>query len=287
MERILREQCRVLPGEKEEERPWVELKPPKDVKSDSLQSVFDQSVTYSGHKGKGLQVQPAEVFDGTPLFKDGAARSAPACTFRCHVEGAHRHDGDALAGGLDSAAEAGADADVWLGDTHYGSAENFVTCRERGIRLVSPVSGKAPAGPGKKPGAGGPEPSGDRRACCGAGGDGAPVEELDLGKCLACPCLGDCLATAGKASGGKGSGRDDWRKELNDARREDMESRETKALYAYRGGGESPHSFMKNRLGMKRLRVRGLRRATLAVRMITVAANLLRIRAWKRKNKAI
>jgi hypothetical protein len=42
---------------------------------------------------------------------------------------------------------------------------------------------------------------------------------------------------------------------------------------------------MKNRLGMGLLRKRELMRATLAIRVMSIAANLQRIWACKRKNK--
>ena len=39
----------------------VALKDPKQVSADSLQSPHDPDVTYSGHKGKGYEVQVAET----------------------------------------------------------------------------------------------------------------------------------------------------------------------------------------------------------------------------------
>jgi hypothetical protein len=292
MERILREQCDVIPGEGEGDPLKVELKPPKEVGSDSLRSVFDPGVTFSGHNGKGYQDQFAEVFDMKPLFDKGEPQSAPACTFRCHVEGAHRHHGEALAGGIAAAEELGAGGDVWLADTRYGSEKNYLMAREHGKRLVSPVPGKAPGERrGKAAGTGGlPDSAGrvsprdtfdDMPACCDAGKDGGPVDGLDLPKCLACPRLARCLA-----ADGNGGAPADGPKPLNDMRREDIRTKETRALYGRRAGGESPHGIMKNKLGMRRLRVRGERRATLAVRMIAVATILLRIVAWKRQHNA-
>ncbi len=40
----------------------VALKDPKQVSADSLQSPHDPDVTYSGHKGKGYEVQVAETY---------------------------------------------------------------------------------------------------------------------------------------------------------------------------------------------------------------------------------
>ena len=71
LERLLREQCVV--GNKRDGRPGegdddagegavpITLRDPKEVRSDSLQSPHDPEATYSGHKGKGYEVQVAET----------------------------------------------------------------------------------------------------------------------------------------------------------------------------------------------------------------------------------
>jgi hypothetical protein len=73
LERLLREQCHV--GRHRDGRPEsddddagegkvpIALRDPKDVRPDSLQSPHDPDVTYSGHKGKGYEVQVAETCD--------------------------------------------------------------------------------------------------------------------------------------------------------------------------------------------------------------------------------
>ena len=69
LERLLREQCHVgkhrdgRPGDDDDDagecKVPVALKDPKQVSADSLQSPHDPDVTYSGHKGKGYEVQVA------------------------------------------------------------------------------------------------------------------------------------------------------------------------------------------------------------------------------------
>ena len=54
--RILREQCEVHSDG------TIELKAPKQIRSDSLQNPSDPDATYSGHKGQGYQVQVMETF---------------------------------------------------------------------------------------------------------------------------------------------------------------------------------------------------------------------------------
>ena len=71
LERLLREQCHVgkhrdgRPGDDDDDagecKVPVALKDPKQVSADSLQSPHDPDVTYSGHKGKGYEVQVAET----------------------------------------------------------------------------------------------------------------------------------------------------------------------------------------------------------------------------------
>jgi len=73
LDRLLQEQCHV--GKHRDGRPEADdddagegkvpiaLKKPKEVRSDSLQSPHDPEATYSGHKGKGYEVQVSETCD--------------------------------------------------------------------------------------------------------------------------------------------------------------------------------------------------------------------------------
>ena len=77
LERLLHEQCHVgrhrdgRPGadddDAEEGKVPVALREPKEVRSSSMQTPHDPEVTYSGHKGKGYEVQVSETCEeGTP-----------------------------------------------------------------------------------------------------------------------------------------------------------------------------------------------------------------------------
>ena len=71
LERLLHEQCHV--GRHRDGRPSaddddaeegkvpVALREPKEVRSSSMQTPHDPEVTYSGHKGKGYEVQVSET----------------------------------------------------------------------------------------------------------------------------------------------------------------------------------------------------------------------------------
>src|SRR3990167_8593208 len=59
--RVLKDQCCVT-EEKDDQLPEVEVKPPKEVSSDSLQNPSDPDAGYSGHKGQGYQAQVMETY---------------------------------------------------------------------------------------------------------------------------------------------------------------------------------------------------------------------------------
>ena len=71
LERLLHEQCHVgrhrdgRPGadddDAEEGKVPIALREPKEVRSSSMQTPHDPAVTYSGHKGKGYEVQVSET----------------------------------------------------------------------------------------------------------------------------------------------------------------------------------------------------------------------------------
>ncbi len=58
------------------------------------------------------------------------------------------------------------------------------------------------------------------------------------------------------------------------------EDEETRALYRQRAGGEAAFSIVKRKLGLKRLRRRGLANTTLSVILAATALNILRMHLW-------
>jgi len=78
MSRVLSEQCTVIvAGEGE----TATVKPPKEVRSDSLQNPSDPDAGYSGHKGQGYQAQVMETY--IPADEDG--RKVPGLSLITHV----------------------------------------------------------------------------------------------------------------------------------------------------------------------------------------------------------
>ena len=145
LERLLREQCHV--GKHQDGRPRdddddageckvpVALKDPKQVSADSLQSPHDPDVTYSGHKGKGYEVQVAET-----------CHEENATQLITHVEVTppSGSDTDVSVPVVDGLAERKVRPDELFADTAYGSGRNAFEASRRGTELVSPVAGSAP-----------------------------------------------------------------------------------------------------------------------------------------------
>ncbi len=111
------------------------LKDPKQVSADSLQSPHDPDVTYSGHKGKGYEVQVAET-----CYEENATQLIT------HVEVTPSSGGDTDVSVpvVDGLAERKVRPDELFVDTAYGSGRNAFEASRRGTELVSPVAGSAP-----------------------------------------------------------------------------------------------------------------------------------------------
>ena len=145
LERLLHEQCHVgrhrdgRPGadddDAEEGKVPVALREPKEVRSSSMQTPHDPEVTYSGHKGKGYEVQVSETCE-----------EGNAVQMITHVEVTPSSGSDAgvTVGVIDALRERGiGPSELWC-DTSYGSGHNGWEAERRGTELVSPVGGRAP-----------------------------------------------------------------------------------------------------------------------------------------------
>ena len=122
LDRLLREQCHV--GRHGDGRPGADdddatagkvptaLKEPREVRSYSMQTPHDPEVTYSGHKGKGYEVQVSETCE-----------EGNAVQVITHVEVTPSSGGDAdvTVGVIDRLRERGiGPSELWC-DTSYGS----------------------------------------------------------------------------------------------------------------------------------------------------------------------
>ena len=114
----------------------IALREAKEVPSSSMQTPHDPEATYSGHKGKGYEVQVSETCE-----------EGNAVQMITHVEVTPSSDGDAgvTVGVIDTLMERGiGPSELWC-DMSYSSGHNGWEAERRGTELVSPVGGRAPA----------------------------------------------------------------------------------------------------------------------------------------------
>ena len=145
LKRLLEEQCEVgkqgdgCPGEDDDDGGEglvpIALKEPAKVRSDSLQSPHDTDATYSGHKGKGYEVQVAETCDEeNPTQIITHVALTPSC----------QSDAAVTVPVIVSLSQRQIQPKELFADTTYGSGSNGVEAERRGTELVSPVAGPEP-----------------------------------------------------------------------------------------------------------------------------------------------
>jgi DDE family transposase len=250
---------------------------------DRMQNPSDPEATYDAHKGPGYQVQLAETCSPTNEVQlITAAWPQTAC----------ESDEAAVVPMLDQLEDRGLLPAEMLADTIYGSDDNVQAAEQRGVELVAPVPGRTPAID--------PEALSiddfalDERdgtvSACPAGHTPLAVErdaeagttrvEMPATACEGCPFRTACPIHRGR------DGR--YTLEFTDkdarlaGRRREHETPVFAQRYAQRAGIESTNSGLKNRLGLKRLRVRG-RGSVFRVVLHKVAGwNVLRAAASKR-----
>jgi hypothetical protein len=312
LERLLEEQCHV--GKKGDGRPEADdddagegrvpiaVKEPKEVRSDSLQSPHDPDVTYSGHKGKGYEVQVAETCD---------EENATQIITHVEVTPSSGSDSEVTVPVIDALGGRGIGPKELWGDTSYGSGRNAVEAERRGTELVSPVGGTAPQevqldGPVRLTAADFEiDVTARRPAVCPAGRQAvAEYEDEDAPErveihfarpvCELCPLRPRCpvrwrrrpeLARGWSAKGAYVLSTDLFK--VNIARRRRAEaSGEWRKRYAVRAGIEGTNSELKRRHGLGRLRVRGGERVRLSVYLKALACNVKRMISVRLTEKA-
>jgi hypothetical protein len=133
LDRVLKEQCNLSNDGKA-----VTIRTPKEIPSDSLQNPSDPDATYSGHKGQGYQVQVMETYCKDEKVKEQTLNLIT----HIEVEPAHKSDANALIPAIASSKERGLAPEEVLGDTLYGSDENYQKAAKLGVTLVSPAKSK-------------------------------------------------------------------------------------------------------------------------------------------------
>jgi hypothetical protein len=250
---------------------------------DCVQNPSDIDATYSGHKGQGYQVQLTEtcVPENEVQLITGALPQT-AC----------EPDGGSVVPMLDQLEESELLPEAMLADTLYCGDENVQAAETRGVELVGPIPGRQPES----------DPAAltiddfavDERTghvdACPQGHVPLVVErdkeagttriEMPPEVCGGCPFRNSCPIN--KTRDGR------YTMEFSDkdhrlaGRRREQETPVFTERYALRSGIESTNSGLKNRLGLKRLRVRG-RGSVFRVILHKVAGwNVLRAAASKK-----
>ena len=317
LERLLREQCHV--GKHRNGRPEADdddagegkvpigLKEPKEVRSDSLQSPYDPDVTYSGHKGKGYEVQVSETCD---------EENATQIITHVEVTRSSVSDSEATVPVIDALGERDICPKELWSDTSYGSGQNAVEAERRGTELVSPVGGGTPKEAEKLE-----DPvrltatdfeidvTAKRRTVCPAGhraiaeyeDEDAPERvEIHFARevCESCPLRPRCPVRWRRRPelGGKWSQNGayvlsaDLVKVNIERRRRTEATEEWRKRYALRAGIEGTNSELKRRHGLGHLRVRGGDRVRLAVYLKALACNvkrMIRVRLIEREETVL
>jgi len=298
LERLLKEQCEVgrpgdgrpgdgRPGEDDDDAGEglvpIALKEPGEVRSDSLQSPHDPDATYSGHKGKGYEVQVAETCEEgnqTQIITHVAV--TPSCG----------SDAAVTLPVIESLSQRQVQPKELFADTTYGSGSNAVEAERRGTELVSPVAGPEPR-EAREPG----EPlsaadfeidvSAVRPTLCPAGHecieeyedeDAPELVEIHFAPetCAACALLPRCPVKLRREENAYVLETDLVKVNI-ERRRRKQASGEFARRYAVRAGIEGTNSELKRAHGLGRLRVRGGSRVALAAYLKALACNMKRM----------
>jgi hypothetical protein len=296
LERLLREQCDVGvkmdgPGEGDEDAGEgsvpITLKDPKQVRSDSLQSPHDTDVTYSGHKGKGYEVQVAETCEEENITQIITyVDTTPSCG----------SDDEVTVLVIDALAEREIQPGELFVDTTFGSGRNAIEAERRGTEVVSPVAGPR-AGRTEEALQGADtmltaadfqiDASGDKPSCCPAGHEAIDeyeeceaMERVELrfarATCEACPMRPRCPVQLCRQIGVYILEADLIKVNIERRRKAEV-SGEFRLRYAIRAGIEGTNSELKRAHGLGRLRVRGGLRVRLAVYLKALACNVKRM----------
>lgn len=297
LQRLFDDQCVVVkeerePGPDDEDSGQggapVEVKEPQTISSASLQTPHDPDVTYSGHKGKGYEVQIAET-----------CHEENEVEIITHVEVTPSCQGDpgVVLPLLEDLAQRDLQPGELVVDTAYASARNAVEAAKLGTELVGPVGGSAESAESEagEESEDRPLTSGDFKvdvrlespAVCPAGHEARSQQptarhlntvelRFDGPTCAVCPLAPRCPAKV-CADGTEAIVRVNLERANLEQRRRAEARGELRPRYGIRAGIEATNSELKRRHGLGELRVRREERVTLAVYFKALACNVKRM----------
>jgi len=256
----------------------VVLKESKEVSSASLQSPHDVDATYSGHKGKGYEVQVAETV--------GNGENPELLTHVADTPSCQSYEA-ATVPTVEALAQRELQPQELITDTNYASAANVIACAQRGTEVVAPVRGPAAetpkanektladftvdnqaAQPVRGPAGHAPESRQQQEN----GNIEATFSRLH---CAACPFRRNCPAK--RNPNGTRTLKTTTTEYVLAKRRRYEQTAEFRQRYAERAGIEATNSELKRVHGLGRLRVRGGTRVRLAVYFKALACNVKRM----------
>lgn len=277
----------------------VVVREAKTLTGDVLQTPHDPDVTYSGHKGQGHEALLVETCD--------PANPVQLIT-QVSLERSCESDADRVRPAVDALDARGLMPETLLADTTFGTTENYLACATRGIELIAPLPGAAPAEPAP---AAADEPAevggfvvqcfpGDAPTVCPAGieaeatavraSSAGPVAlaRMPAGACDGCARRASCPLI--RVGDGGVVAVLELGALLRDDRRAFVRTAAFQAAYRPRAGIEATNSELKRGQGLGQMRVRGWQRVALALRLRVTACNVKRaLRYWgtQAKNAAI
>ena len=280
--RVFGEHCDVGTG-------LVQVKPSKEVSSDSVQNPSDPDAGYDGHKGQGFQTQLLETYsteDDRENQKENNAVPLLNLITYVETESADKHDSHALEPALKDMKERGHEVEKVLADTSYGSNKNIKNAEENGVAVIAPISGK---------------PSQNRFETfeldpvtleiksCLAYKNPDEVKHNKTGSttviwsestCENCP-FADICPTQECKKGRKFYYTED--SAISFLRRQYEESIDFKDEYRYRSGIEATNSRFIHMTGVRRSRYRGLEKMKFGQKLKTLAINVFRTAKYLQK----
>lgn len=278
--RLFRDQCIVETGENNSTK--VMIKASKDVSSSSLQNPSDPDAGYSGHKGKGYQMQVMETWSRN--------KSQPNLITHVKVESADKSDTQALLPAIADAARRGVAPEELLADSLYGSDDTIEQAKEQSVTVISPAMGTESGVISLADFSFNDSdeltacPQGQQPMKSKTGKQGGRIVHFNRDVCDHCPFQSDCPAKRAKHSVTISYDA----KSLRLARRRVNEKTAGfKDTYRFRAGIEATMSDLDRITGLKKLRVRGMPQVRLAATLKAAGLNIHRATVFRNRQKTV
>ena len=273
LERVIHEQCRITGTGKDVK---VEIKKSKEVPSNSLQNPSDPDAGYDSHKGQGYKVQVMETYQS-----EKHDVNKPDLITHVAVEPAHKHDANALQPAIDTTRKRNCCPEELTCDTLYGGDDNVQQAAGKGVEVIAPLKGPAPASEISLSNFEFDEstlfvtrcPAGHRPDNVCRTRTNRIRARFTKKTCASCHKLKYCPVKLSKKAAFL---RYDDKIFRLSQRRAYEQTKEFKDRYRWRAGIEGTNSHLKSDVGADRLRVRGIASVRFAVVLKALGLNILR-----------